>query len=236
MNLKQLAASQALAQVEDGMVLGLGSGSTASCFIDLLGERLHSGALKNIRGVPTSETSANQARRLQIPIISLADCISEHGVPELDLAVDGADEIDSQLNLIKGLGHALLREKMVEMHAHRFVVIADESKIVQRLGSRVPLPVEIVQFAVEITVHWLGSFGCRAELWLKQDGAPIVTENGNYLVRCWFPDGIQDLDELALQLKERPGVVEHGLFLKMATQAVIAGAAGTRILERNEWQ
>ncbi len=227
MHLKQQAAQQALTYVRSGMVLGLGSGSTTAIFIDLLGERLKAGALQDIVGVATSERTAAQARALGIPLSTLAD----H--PQLDLAVDGADEVDPNLNLIKGLGRALLREKIVEIHAERFLVIVDESKLVPRLGCRGPLPVEIVPFEAQVHVRWLETLGCRAELWLEDDSSPVVTDNGNYLVRCWFPDGIADPYALARVLADRPGVVEHGLFLDIASAVILAAPGGLQVLERS---
>jgi ribose 5-phosphate isomerase A len=224
MNLKRQAARRALAYVRSGMVLGLGSGSTVGYFLDMLGESLQTGALQEIVGVPTSGATADRARALGIPLANLAD------YPRLDLAVDGADEVDPDLNLIKGLGRALLREKIVEVHADRFLVVVDESKLVPRLG-RGPLPVEIVPFGAEAQVRWLNTLGCRAELWLEDD-APIVTDNGNCLARCWFPDGIAAPYALAHTLAERPGIVEHGLFLGMAHAVLVAGAEGVRLLER----
>jgi ribose 5-phosphate isomerase A len=224
MDLKQQAASEALTHVQSGMVMGLGSGSTTAIFVELLGERLRRGILQDVVGVPTSESTAAQAHALGIPLTTLAD----H--PHLDLAVDGADEVDPDLNLIKGLGRALLREKIVECHAKRFLVIVDGAKLVSRLGSRGPLPVEVVQFEAAAHVRWLNTLGCRAELWLEKDGSPIVTENGNYLARCWFPDGIQDVYTLARVLGDRPGIVEHGLFLGMATAVIVATPEGIRVL------
>jgi ribose 5-phosphate isomerase A len=224
-NLKQQAARQALKHVRNGMVLGLGTGSTAGYFVDLLGEALRSGAVHDIVGVPTSEATAARARALGIPLTTLAD----H--PHLDMAVDGADEVDPNLNLIKGLGRALLREKIVEIHAERFLVVVDESKMVQHLGQG-PLPVEIVRFEAGTHVQWLNTLGCRAELWLEDDGSPIVTDNGNYLARCWFQGGIADVHALARRLADRPGIVEHGLFLDMASAVIVAGAEGIRLLER----
>jgi ribose 5-phosphate isomerase A len=225
MNLKQQAAERALAYVRSGMVLGLGTGSTTGYFLDMLGEQLRNGELHDVVGVPTSEGTAARARALGIPLVTLGD------QPRLDLAVDGADEVDLDLNLIKGLGRALLREKIVEIHADQFLVVVDESKLVRRLG-RGPLPVEIVRFAAKAHVRWLNTLGCRAELWLEADGSPVVTDNGNYLVRCWFPDGIADPHALARALVDRPGIVEHGLFLNMATSVIVAGSQGIRILER----
>jgi ribose 5-phosphate isomerase A len=234
MNLKQKAASFALNFIHDGMVLGLGSGSTTSYFVDMLGERLKNGSLRDIRGIPTSKETAEQARNLGIPLTTLTDLAGETGAPRLHLTVDGADEVDPDLNLIKGLGQALLREKIIEIHTDRFVVIVDESKIVPRLGSHGPLPVEIVTFEAQVHVNWLNTQGCRAELWLEEDGAPVVTDNGNYLARCWFEDGIPDTDKLAQILAERPGIVEHGLFLNMASEVIVASPEGVRVLEREK--
>jgi ribose 5-phosphate isomerase A len=225
-NLKQQAASQALTYVRSGMALGLGSGSTTVYFVEMLGERLNTGSLKNIVGVPTSEETASRAQDLGIPLTNL----TAH--PRLDLVVDGADEVDPDLNLIKGLGRALLREKIVECHAERFLVIVDESKLVTRLGTGGPLPVEIVQFEAAAHVRWLNTLGCRAELWLEQDGSPVATDNGNYLARCWFADGIEDPYALARALADRPGIVEHGLFLGMASAVIVAASKGVRILGR----
>ena len=233
MNYKQLAAEYALNYVESGMLLGLGTGSTTSYFIQALGERLRIGALKDIRAVPTSIVSTDMANTLGIPLTTLSECARQGAMPVLDLAVDGADEVDPELNLIKGLGRAALREKIVEMHARQFVIIVDESKLVNRLGQRGAVPVEIVPFEAELHVRWLGSLGCRAELWLEEDGSPVVTDNGNYLVRCWFEGGIPNPAALSLVLAERPGIIEHGLFLGMATHVIVAGSEGIRVIERH---
>jgi len=222
---KRAAAEHALQYLESGMRLGLGTGSTTAFFVDLLGEKLKSGELRDIYAVPTSMRTVEQARRWGIPLVSLGD----H--PVLDLAVDGADEVDPNLDLVKGLGKALLREKLVEVHARRLVIIVDESKLVDRLG-RGPLPIEIVQFEWRATVNWLNSLGCRAELWRDENEEPYVTDNGNYLARCWFDAGIPDTHALARRLADRPGVLEHGLFLKMADEVVVAGREGVRVLER----
>lgn len=224
--LKREAARCALDEVRDGMLLGLGSGSTSDYFVELLGERVQTGLLSRVCGVPTSEKTAQRARELGIPLTTLAQ--SHH----LDLAVDGADEVDPDLNLIKGLGKALLREKIVEIHAGRFLVIVDETKLSPRLGTAGPLPVELVPYEVETTRRWLETLDCRAEMWLDETGAPYVTDNGNYLARCWFSEGIADPHALARRLADRPGVVEHGLFLDMATTVIVAGADGIRLLER----
>jgi ribose 5-phosphate isomerase A len=235
MNYKQQAARRAFEYVREGMVVGLGTGSTSAYFIDLVGEALRQGSLRSIYGVPTSEGAAEHARQLGIPLTGL----EAHS--QLDLVVDGADEVDPQLNLIKGLGRALLREKIVEIHTDHLVVIVDESKLVSRLGMRGPLPVEIVPFQAHAHLRWLNSLGCRAEIWLEENRSPVVTDNGNYLALCWFDagqaggglTGIPDAYRLAEQLARRPGIVEHGLFLDMAWRVIVAGEQGITIKERS---
>jgi ribose 5-phosphate isomerase A len=232
MNLKQQAALKALEFVQSGMYLGLGSGSTSAFFVDLLGDKIQSGILKDIVAVPTSKSTAAQASAVGIKLSTLAEIARvRHNKALLDLAVDGADEVDLQLNLIKGLGRALLREKIIEIHSRKFIVIVDESKIVARLGSKCPLPVEILPFEAEAHINWLNSLGCRAEMWYEEDGSPIVTDNGNNLALCWFADGIIDPHSLARLLADRPGIIEHGLFLNMASSVIVAGEEGVRILD-----
>jgi len=225
MNLKEQAAKEALKYVKSGMVLGLGTGSTVKFFTEMLGAALKNGELKNIVGVPTSEDTAKLARSLGIEVSSL----DEHDV--LDLAVDGADEVDPKMNLIKGLGKALLREKMVEIHAKHFMVVVDESKMVEKLGTHGPLPVEIVKFASGATVKWLGTLGCEAELWME-NGKPAETDNGNYLVKCTFKNGIDDTHILASELAQWPGIVEHGLFLDMAQTVIVGTEKGPDVKQK----
>jgi ribose 5-phosphate isomerase A len=227
MNLKQQAAVHAVDFVSDGMVLGLGTGSTTAYAIDELGARIISGRLRGVVCVPTSEGTASRASALGIPLTTLVE------QPELDLVIDGADEVDPHLDLIKGLGGALLREKIVAIAARRFVIIVDESKMVQRLGTRGPLPVEVTQFAWEAHARWLAGLGCRADLRREATGDPFLTDNHNYIIHCTFPDGIahpKALDEL---LHARPGILEHGLFLDIATDVVVAGDDGVRVLRRS---
>lgn len=231
MNFKEEAARRALEYVHSGMTLGLGSGSTAAFFAELLGKKMQSGELSGIRGVPTSEKTAAQARELGIPLVRLSECGNP---PRLDLAVDGADEVDPQRNMIKGLGRALLREKIVEIHASQLVIIVDESKLVSRLGEHIPLPVELVPFESRVHLNWLGTLGCRAEYYREEDGSLIVTDNHNYLALCRFEGGIPDPYSLAHHLAERPGIVDHGLFLDMADQVIVAGADGIRTLEKTK--
>ena len=227
MNLKQQAARSALGFVQSGMILGLGTGSTTAYFVDLLGESLASGILQDIQAVPTSEATAKQARTCHIPLVKLSQ------YPILDLAIDGADEVDPNLNLIKGLGRALLREKIVAIHSQRFIVMVDNSKIVPILGHLVPLPVEIVPFGYQAHIRWLNSMGCSSELWREENGSPVVTDNGNYLARCWFDNGISNPFELAKHLANRPGIVEHGLFIKMTSDVIVASPDGIKILTIN---
>lgn len=225
MNLKEQAARQALSYVKSGMVVGLGTGSTVKYFVEMLGEELKAGRLKNVVGVPTSKSTADLANSLHIALASVDD------YEALDLAVDGADEVDPKLNLIKGLGKALLREKIVEIHAKHFVVVVDESKMVQKLG-RGSLPVEIVPFGAKAHVRWLNTLpGCKAELWME-DGKPAVTDNGNFLARCTFEGGIDDVYILASELAQWPGIVEHGLFLDMAQTVIVGTEQGAKVMMR----
>jgi ribose 5-phosphate isomerase A len=230
MDLKMAAARAALEQVESGMVLGLGSGSTTAYFVEMLADKLREGKLHDICGVPTSRATAEQAERLGIPLTNLDD----H--EWLDLAVDGADEVDPQLDLIKGLGGALLREKIVEVHARRLVIIVDDTKLVQRLGSKKPVPVEILPFGVGAHLRWLNSLGCRAELWRGENGSAEVSDNGNYFALCFFNAdsgrGIPDVWGFADALDTHPGILEHGLFLNMASMVIVAGMHGVKILEK----
>ncbi|MFQ5610622.1 MAG: ribose 5-phosphate isomerase A [Anaerolineae bacterium] len=226
MNLKQQAAAEAVASIRSGMVLGLGSGSTAAYAVETIGHKLRRGELSGILGIPTSEETARQAQAMGIPLTTLA----EH--PVIDLAIDGADEVDPNLDLIKGLGGALLREKIVEVHARRFIVIVDASKRVAKLGTRAPLPVEVAQFAWEAQAHWLQSrLECSPQL-RGRGGQPFVTDNHNFILDCVFPNGIDEPPAVAEILERRPGVVGHGLFLGMATEVIVAADDGVRHLTR----
>jgi len=225
MNLKEQAAREALNYVKTDMVIGLGTGSTVKFFTEMLGEKIKSGEIKNIIAIPTSEDTANLAKQVGIPLSSLED----HEI--LDIAVDGADEVDPNLNLIKGLGKALLREKIVESHAKHFIVVVDESKVVEKLGTKAQLPIEIVPFGAMAHVRWLNMLGCVAELWMDE-GKPAVTDNGNYLAKCTFANGIEDAYALAQQLEKRPGIVEHGLFLDMAKTVIIGTEKGPVVKTR----
>jgi ribose 5-phosphate isomerase A len=226
--LKRQAAEQAASQVQSGMILGLGTGSTARLFVEAVGRRLREGALRDIGGVATSERTAEQARALGIPVTSLNDLAPRRP----DLAVDGADEIAPDLALIKGMGGALLREKIVETAAQRFVVIADESKLVARLGARTPVPVEVVRFGWRTLLPHLEQLGARPELRPQQGSSdPFVTDEGHYILDCWFGE-IADPAALDARIRGRAGVVETGLFVGMASEAIVAGQAGVWVMQR----
>jgi ribose 5-phosphate isomerase A len=218
--LKRDAALAALSEVKSGMRLGLGTGSTVAHFLSALAEAQRRGALQDIAGVPTSERTARQCRAEGIALLSL-----EEAGP-LDLAVDGADEIDPNLDLIKGLGGALLREKMVAAQANRFLVIADHTKDVSRLGTRSPLPIEVVPFAWRSHLPFLAKLGGRAVPRCGQTGDLVLTDNGNVILDLHFEAGIADAAKLAHALDSRPGIVDHGLFLGMCARAILATPTG----------
>jgi ribose 5-phosphate isomerase A len=223
--LKKLAAERAVESVQSGMVLGLGTGSTSWFVVERIGELTKSGALRDIVGVPTSKRTEEQARGLGISIVSLDD----H--PKLDLAIDGADEVDPRLDLVKGRGGALLREKMVETAADRFIVVVDESKLVEGLGVSGAMPVEVVQFCWKYNAARLERLGCEVKL--RMSGPqPYVTDNGNYIIDLFFAEPIADARATAERIASLTGVVEHGLFLGMANEVVIAGHDGVSVRKR----
>jgi ribose 5-phosphate isomerase A len=228
--LKRAAAARALERVKSGMALGLGTGSTVRPFLELLAARMVSGALKGIVGVPTSEQTARRCRELGIPLATLEDR------PVLDLAVDGADEVGPGLDLIKGLGGALLREKLVALAARRFLIVADAGKRVRKLGVRAPLPVEVVPFGWTLLVPFFRRLGAEPALRRRNDGDPYLTDGGHYIVDCRFPRGIAKPASLARALALRPGIVEDGLFLGMAHEAIIAGETGVSVLRRRSYR
>ncbi|EHS53693.1 Ribose-5-phosphate isomerase A [Rhizobium sp. PDO1-076] len=225
--MKIKAAAAALEHVEDGMRLGIGTGSTAEEFVRLLAEKV-AGGIK-VQGVPTSERTARLCVELGVPLKSLDE------LPELDLTIDGADEIDQRLTLIKGGGGALLREKIVAAASQRMIVIADESKVVDTLGQY-PLPIEINPFgqvstrvAIEKLASRLGLSGALT-LRARGDDGVFMTDGGHLILDASF-GRIPDADALASQLNAIPGVVEHGLFINLASLAIIAGPAGARVME-----
>lgn len=212
--------------VESGMVVGLGTGTTADEFLKALAKAIKDGKLTGIRGVPTSVQSERRARALDIPLVSLVEA------PHPDVTIDGADEIDPNLDLIKGLGGALLREKIVAQNSSKLVIIADAGKVVERLGTRAMLPIEVVQFSHEAHVPFIRRLGGEPALRRAKDGSPFVTDNGNYIYDCRFEGGILEPHKVEQALRTRAGIVESGLFLKMAAVAVIADADHAEVCMR----
>ncbi len=222
--LKQLAAAQAAAQLQDGMIVGLGSGSTAKLAVAAIGQRVKEGL--RIIGIPTSEQTADQARALGIPLATLGE------YSQIDVTIDGADEVElGTLNLIKGGGGNQLREKIVAAASSRLVIVVDETKIVRQLGRHAKVPVEVAQFGWQATARMLTSLKSTPTLRMGADAQPFVTDGGNYILDCAFgpiesPKGLQsELDAVV-------GVVEHGLFIGMASQALVGYPDGVKRLDR----
>jgi ribose 5-phosphate isomerase A len=221
---KRRAAVWAASQIEDGMAVGLGSGSTSALVIEEVGRRVAAGL--HITAIATSEQSQRQALDLRIPMSDFAH------LPELDLTIDGADEVQQgTLNLIKGHGGALLREKIVAMASKQLLIAVDPRKLVKTLGAVFTLPVEIVPFGFETTMKRLRDLGFELELRMKDDGKPFVTDGQHYIVHCKLPQVGFNAEQAAENLKLTVGVVEHGLFLGMANRVVIGGPEGIQVLE-----
>jgi ribose 5-phosphate isomerase A len=221
---KRQVGDRAAAMVTSGTVVGLGSGSTARFATLRIAERLRTGDLHDVLGIPTSSDTATLAREGGIPLTTL----EEHGV--IDVTIDGADEVDPDWNVIKGLGGALLREKIVAYASRVEIMVVDEGKLVKRLGSKGPVPVEVLQFGWRNTFLGLEKTGARPVLRLRGE-RPFVTDEGNWILDCHYGP-IADPAALAHRIKEIPGVVEHGLFLGMVHRVVVAGADGVRLLEK----
>lgn len=215
---KQAAAEAAVQLVQNGMVVGLGHGSTVQFALEALAARLRSGELHDIVGIPCSNHTQAEATRLGIPLADIKDFAS------IDITLDGADEVDPQLNLIKGAGGALLREKIVAQISQREVIMVDEGKLSVALGTRFELPLEVLPFAIRQVQDFIASLGAAARLRMGA-GQPALSDQGNYLLDCAFGP-IADPYTLARQLEERAGIVEHGLFLGLATDVFVAGDKG----------
>jgi ribose 5-phosphate isomerase A len=216
---KEAAARASLRFIKDGQVVGLGTGSTAAHFIQLLGEQVKQGL--RVRGIPTSVRSKELAESLGIPLTTLDEC------QEIAVTVDGADEVDPQLRLIKGGGGALLREKIVASATKQLVIVADASKQVKMLG-KFPLPVEVIRFSQALVSKRITALGANVQLRVDNSGKPFVTDENNHILDCHFGE-IRDPEALARQLSDMPGVVEHGLFIGMASVALLA--RGSEIIE-----
>lgn len=218
---KQQAAERAVELVASGMIVGLGTGGTAIYATRRIGALIRAGQLRDIVAVPTSVATGTEARRLGIPMLDDA-----HSGPA-DITIDGADEIDPALDLIKGRGGALLREKIVAQTSRRFVIVADETKLSPALGTRRPLPLEVVPFGWRSQMEYVKTLAPQARVSLRSasGGAPFVTDQGNFILDCMI-GSIERPQELAVQLQARAGVVAHGLFLGLATDVIVAGASG----------
>jgi ribose 5-phosphate isomerase A len=223
MEAKQRAGEAALQYVRDGMVIGLGTGSTAKFFIQAVGSALRTGSLRDVRGVPTSVYSERLARESGLPVVTFSQ------IQKIDITVDGADEVTADLMLIKGLGGALLREKLVAQNSQRLIIIVDQSKLVEKLGTRTALPVEVTPFGHEANARFLETLDCTPVLRRHPDGAIFMTDNNNYILDCRFPV-IPDPRGLDRKLADRAGIVESGLFLDMADAAIIADEESVRTI------
>jgi ribose 5-phosphate isomerase A len=220
--LKRAAALRAIEEVADGMVLGLGTGSTAAFVVEGLAQRVADGL--RVVGIPTSERTAAQARRLGIPIATFAE------YQRLDLTIDGADEVQlGTLDLIKGLGGALLREKIVAAASHRLVIVVDQEKLVEQLGEHTPVPVEVTQFGWQATAVTLAKLGCVPERRYGVGEQPYVTDGGNYILDCRFGP-LADPGEVEKNIALTVGAVESGLFVRRSSMVVVASATGVEVL------
>jgi ribose 5-phosphate isomerase A len=215
---KRRAALQAASRVESGMIVGLGTGSTAWFAVEEIGRRLQAGELSDVAGIPTSRATRDHAAALGIPLTTL------EAHPEVDLTIDGADEVDPEGNLIKGHGGALLWEKIVASASRRLVIVVDPAKQVRRLGTTRALPVEVVAFGWTTHEPAIRALGATATLRRTPSGGPFVTDEGHYIVDCTFPGGIADLEAVERALKRRPGVVETGLFLGFRPEVIVGTA------------
>ena len=224
--LKTQAAREAVGLVEPGMKLGLGTGSTARRVLEALAARREAGELDGIVGVPTSSDTKEYATELGIPLATLEE---EH---RLDLTLDGADEVDPALELVKGLGGALLWEKIVAAATDRLVIVVDDSKLVDTLATRSPVPVEVIPFGWRTLIGPMRALGAEPELRRNRDGDAFITDGGHYILDCTFPGGIEDAYEIEAALHALPGVVETGLFLGMADTVVVGTADGPRTMRR----
>jgi ribose 5-phosphate isomerase A len=220
---KEAAAMEAVKYVEDGMVVGLGSGSTANIAIKMIGEKIRADDIEVI-GIPTSAASDLLGRAVGIKIGDLDD----HRL--VDMTIDGADEVDAELNLVKGLGGALVREKMVAASTRVEMIVVDASKLVEHLGQNAPVPVEIINFSYNSTVRRLATLGCEPVIRVA-DGRPFVTDNGNLIADCRF-DTIDDPESMESRLNLVPGVVDNGLFIGLADKVIVGSENGVRIIER----
>ncbi|HET7289357.1 MAG TPA: ribose 5-phosphate isomerase A [Thermodesulfobacteriota bacterium] len=225
--MKKEAGISSVDLVRPGMVLGLGTGSTTRFALIEIAARLKDGRLKDIVGIPSSRETEKTALELGIPVISFDE------KQEIDLTIDGADEVDPQLNLIKGGGGALLREKVLAQSSRRNVMIVDESKLSPALGTHFPVPIEVIPFAWKPVANFLSFLGAEPVLRMKEDGTPYTTDQNNYIIDSKFGP-IRDLDDLALKLGQKAGIAEFGLFIGTASEVIVATSHGIRYQKRND--
>ncbi len=221
--LKQNAAEKAVEFIESGMILGLGTGSTFKYVLDILAHKVDSKEITNIIGIPTSENTRTLAEKLNIPCGKLSD------YPIIDLTIDGADEVDSKLNVIKGGGGAHLREKIIAQATKKYIVIVDESKLSINLGEKCPVPIEVIKVALKVESKYLQSAGAKVMLRKKDDGELFITDEDNYIIDANF-GVIKNPKKLAKQLNKRAGIAEHGLFVDIVDQVIVASDKGVRSL------
>jgi len=224
-NLKEQAAEIAVEEVKSGMVVGLGSGSTVYFALQKIGELIKSGELKDIVGIPSSKQTEKLAAEFGIPLITFND------KQEIDVTIDGADEVDKYLNLIKGGGAAHLREKVLAQASKKLIIVIDESKLSPKLGTNWAVPVEVLNFAYPLEKKFIESINGIPELRLYDNCNPVITDEGNYILDANF-GVIQNPFELAEKLENRAGIVEHGLFLHLTSKVIVAGKDGIKILDK----
>jgi len=224
--LKKEASLCAVEEIKSGMIIGLGSGTTVRFALEEIGTRIAAGLLRDVMGIPSSSDTEKLALQCGIPLTSF----DVHTV--IDLNIDGADEVDQHLNLIKGGGGALLREKIVAQASKRTLIVIDESKLSRFLGEKMPVPVEVVPFSWKAEAAFLASLGSRTVL-RERSGMPFITDQGNYIVDCCF-NKIKNPTKLALLLSQRAAVMEHGLFIGLASEVIVAGPGGIQRMKRSE--
>jgi len=242
-NLKKIAAERAVEEIKPGMVVGLGTGSTFQFALERIAEKLKSGELYNIVCIPSSDRTEKEANRLGIPLAGLNEICKKQnaelrdglGNPKykiIDVAIDGADEVDENLNLIKGGGGALLKEKIVAQATKKFFVIVDESKLSKHLGEKFYVPIEVIKFAADVEEVFIQSLGAKTSFRKNADGEKYITDEGNYIIDANF-GAIKNVEELAHKLEQRAGIVEHGIFIGMAAKVFCSFSDGSvRIIDR----
>lgn len=221
--LKKLAGEESVKYIKDGMIVGLGTGSTVEYTLKKLGEKVKDGL--NIQGIPTSIHTKRIAKEVEIPLTTLDEN------PEIDLTIDGADEVDSYLNLIKGGGGALTREKIIAFNSKKVIIVIDDSKVVKALGIDFPLPVEVIKFGWTSTKKTLEGFGCEVKLREIMENEPFITDNGNYILDCEF-ERIENPEQLEIDINLIPGVVENGLFIGLVNEVIVGGKQGVMTLDK----